>query len=37
MRLALDALHRADDRLKGGWAASERATLEALCLELCSV
>lgn len=36
MRLALDALHRADNRLKGGWGASERATMEALCLEVCS-
>ena len=33
---ALDALHRADDRLKGGWGGSERATMEALCLEVCS-
>ena len=34
--LALAALGRADDRLKGGWGASERVTLEALCLEVCS-
>ena len=37
MRMALEALHRADNRLKGGWGASERATMEALCLEVCSV
>ena len=37
MRRALEALHRADNRLKGGWGASERATMGALCLELCSV
>ena len=35
MRLALQALGRADDRVKGGWGASERATMEALCLEVC--
>jgi DNA polymerase-3 subunit delta len=32
---ALSALSRADDRLKGGWGATERATMEALCLEVC--
>ena len=37
MGRALAAFGRAEDRLKGGWGAGERATMEALCVEVCAL